>query len=250
MLTATAAVTVGAVAAAVALSPAAAVGAPSRVRGEEIHVGRTTCAPNWQAPNAGLDHFAVRNAARRPATVYLFHPVSGRIVGRLRHLAPGTAKELTVRLRPGTYMWGCDIRGKPPRTSDAEKVTRDPRGNGGPKVVPVTRDQLVPALQQYRAYVQGEVKSLVSQVATLRADVDGHDVAAAETDWLAAHLSWLRIGQDDGAYGAYGNLGRRIDGTSAGTVTSGPGPSSPGSISSSPICGPVGSRPRSPTWRR
>jgi high-affinity iron transporter len=223
VLTATAAATVGAVAAAVALSPGAA-GSPGRVRGEEIHVGPTTCAPNWRAPNAGLDHFAVRNAAERLATVYLFHPVSGRIVGRLRALAPGTAKELTVRLTPGTYMWGCDIRGKPRRTSDAEKVTRDPRGSGGPHVVPVTRDQLIPALQQYRTYVQGDVKRLVSQVATLRVDVDDADVTTAEADWLTAHLSWLRIGQDDGAYGAYGNLGRRIDGTSAGTVASGRGP--------------------------
>jgi hypothetical protein len=30
---------------------------------------------------------------------------------------------------------------------------------------------------------------------------------------LTAHLTWLKIGQDDGAYGAFGELGRAIDGT-------------------------------------
>ena len=33
--------------------------------------------------------------------------------------------------------------------------------------------------------------------------------AAAEAAWLTAHLTWLQIGQDDGAYGAFGELGRR-----------------------------------------
>jgi iron uptake system EfeUOB component EfeO/EfeM len=166
----------------------------------------------------------VRNAAKRRATVYLFHPVSGRIVGRLRNIAPGTVKRMTIRLKPGTYMWGCDVKGAPARTSDAEKVTRDPHGNGGPRVVPVTRDQLVGPLRAYRSYVHGQLTLLVSDVATLKAAVSNGDIAAAESGWLVAHLDWLRIGQDDGAYGAYGDLGRRIDGTSAGTVTSGKGP--------------------------
>jgi high-affinity iron transporter len=209
------------VAAAVALSPYAAAAASS---GEPIHVGTTTCAPHWRPPNAGRVHFAVRNAAKRRATVYLFHPVSGRIVGRLRNIAPGTVKRMTIRLKPGTYMWGCDVKGAPARTSDAEKVTRDPHGNGGPRVVPVTRDQLVGPLRAYRSYVHGQLTLLVSDVATLKAAVSNGDIAAAESGWLVAHLDWLRIGQDDGAYGAYGDLGRRIDGTSAGTVTSGKGP--------------------------
>jgi iron uptake system EfeUOB component EfeO/EfeM len=34
--------------------------------------------------------------------------------------------------------------------------------------------------------------------------------------WLAAHLTWLQIGQDDGAYGCFGQLGGDIDGLAAG----------------------------------
>ena len=46
--------------------------------------------------------------------------------------------------------------------------------------------------------------------------MDAGSLGSAESAWLAAHLTWLSIGQDDGAYGAFGELGRQIDGTSAG----------------------------------
>ena len=35
---------------------------------------------------------------------------------------------------------------------------------------------------------------------------------------MTAHLAWLDIGQDDGAYGCFGALGGEIDGTAAGLV--------------------------------
>ena len=55
-------------------------------------------------------------------------------------------------------------------------------------------------------------------MATLQADVAAGEPAAAQAAWLTAHLTWLQIGQDDGAYGAFGDLGRQIDGTAAGLV--------------------------------
>ncbi len=71
-------------------------------------------------------------------------------------------------------------------------------------------------LAEYRAYVAGKLAALQSQVSALIAAISGGDVAQARAAWLSAHLTWLEIGQDDGAYGAFGELGRAIDGTAAG----------------------------------
>jgi Imelysin len=72
------------------------------------------------------------------------------------------------------------------------------------------------ALGEYRAYVATELSALQSQVAALAAAIASGNLAQAESSWLTAHLTWLDIGQDDGAYGAFGALGGDIDGLAAG----------------------------------
>jgi high-affinity iron transporter len=89
---------------------------------------------------------------------------------------------------------------------------------GGPDVVPVPALQLDQPMMEYRAYVRRLVSVVEGQLATLSGRLRAGDVAGAESAWLAAHLSWLEIGQDDGAYGAFGDIGRQIDGTAAGLV--------------------------------
>lgn len=81
---------------------------------------------------------------------------------------------------------------------------------------PIKPRRVRPALAKYRQYVAGLIDELGSQVTTLQADILVNDVAAAKTAWLTAHLTWLRIGEDNGAYGCFGGLGRHIDGTAAG----------------------------------
>jgi high-affinity iron transporter len=85
-------------------------------------------------------------------------------------------------------------------------------------LVPVYPAQLVPALREYRAYVGGLLTTLDTQVTTLLTAEQAGNLAESESDWLPAHLTWLEIGQDDGAYGAFGALGAEIDGTAAGLV--------------------------------
>lgn len=196
----------------------AAVGAASHVRGQRITFTTTTCAPHWHAPNAGRDHFAIVNHSGHPATIYLFHPVSGNIVARVKNVKAGTVRPLAARLkRGGHYIWGCDLNGRPPRVSDAETVPVDPNhGGSGKPVVPVTRDQLVGPMKAYRHYVTHELSELTAQITTLAIDLNNDDVQGAQSAWLVAHLTWLRIGQDDGAYSAFGDFGAEIDGTTAG----------------------------------
>jgi len=71
-------------------------------------------------------------------------------------------------------------------------------------------------LSEYRTYVAGKLSTLKSQVSALSAAIGSGNLAAAQSAWLTAHLTWLEIGQDDGAYGAFGALGGQIDGLAAG----------------------------------
>jgi len=72
------------------------------------------------------------------------------------------------------------------------------------------------ALDVYRQYVTNKFATLRSQVQALITAIGSGNLATAEAAWLPGHLTWLDLGQDDGAYGAFGNLGRSIDGTAAG----------------------------------
>jgi Imelysin len=76
----------------------------------------------------------------------------------------------------------------------------------------------IPPMNEYREYVAGKFATLQTQVATLVTAIDSGSLTQAEAAWLTAHLTWLDIGQDDNAYGAFGELGRQIDGTAAGLV--------------------------------
>ncbi len=71
-------------------------------------------------------------------------------------------------------------------------------------------------LNEYRGYVAGKMSTLRSQLATLSAAIGSGNLATARSAWLSAHLTWLEIGQDDGAYGCFGALGGEIDGLAAG----------------------------------
>ena len=86
----------------------------------------------------------------------------------------------------------------------------------GPVVVPIFAGELAAPMTAYRAYVRRLIGTLQRQTALLVGEVGAGDVTGAESTWLAAHLTWLQIGQDDGAYGAFGQLGREVDGTAAG----------------------------------
>jgi high-affinity iron transporter len=197
------------------VSVAAAVAATP----ERITFGNVTCAPGWAAPNPGRDTFVVANGSDRTATVYLYRADSGKIVGTLTELRAGTSRRLTAVLTPGPYAWACDLAGYPVHDSEAQKVSGHRQAGGtGPVVVPVQPNELIAPLEAYRSYVADKLTTLVAQVGTLRSAVDAGSLAEAESDWLTAHLTWLSIGQDDGAYGAFRELGRQIDGTSAGLV--------------------------------
>jgi iron uptake system EfeUOB component EfeO/EfeM len=184
---------------------------------EPIAFGEGTCAPGWRAPNAGRHVFAITNHSSRWAAISLFHWGSGVVVAKAV-LRPGGATKLAAQLQAGgAYGWGCLLLGLPRRIS-AEAQVPSPQGQFVPAVAPVSAAQIAEPLLRYRRYVDDLLALAQHQLATLLAEATAGDLAGAESAWLAAHLTWLKIGQDDGAYGAFGKLGRMIDGTSAGLV--------------------------------
>lgn len=80
---------------------------------------------------------------------------------------------------------------------------------------------LQPQLYDYRGYVQTTLQTLQTQVTALISAIKSGSLATAESDWLTAHETWLDIGQDDGAYSAYGNLGGSLDGLATGPAGGG-----------------------------
>jgi hypothetical protein len=70
----------------------------------------------------------------------------------------------------------------------------------------------------YHVDVGRDLVAVRTDLRTLAGDISSGNLAQAESDWLTAHLAWLDIGQDDGAYGVFGELGDEIDGTAAGLV--------------------------------
>jgi high-affinity iron transporter len=186
--------------------------------GERITFGDVTCAPSWPAPEPGRDHFMIVNQSSHPAIVYLFRADSGAIIATVRHVRPRSSRMLSVTLRAGrSYAWGCDLTGYPRHVSEAQRALaqRQPGGTG-PIVVPVQTGELAGPLRAYRRYVARRIVRLSEQVATLRHLIAAGRLVPARRAWERAHLTWLSLGQDDGAYGAFGELGREIDGTIAG----------------------------------
>jgi high-affinity iron transporter len=187
--------------------------------GELITFGSTTCGPNWRPLNSGRERFRISNGSPNSATVYLFRSDSGAVLTTLKYLPAHTTRAVTVTLTPGVgYSWACDLSGHPVHLSDSEPAPRVGQSATPKKVVAVYIADLIPALNTYRRYVHRMLNSLDARVASLLTATRSGELPRARAAWLKAHLTWLLIGQDDGAYGAFGTLGQRIDGNSEGLV--------------------------------
>jgi hypothetical protein len=73
-------------------------------------------------------------------------------------------------------------------------------------------------LVNYHVDVGRDLVAVRTDLKALAGDISSGNLVGAESDWLTAHLAWLDIGQDDGPYGIFGELGDEIDGTAAGLV--------------------------------
>jgi high-affinity iron transporter len=132
-------------------------------------------------------------------------------------VSPGARASIVARLRPGgSYEWRCQTPSQAAATSVAVQIAGSDTGGSAPAAVSIV--QLYRPLARYTRHEAAILATLRGQLATLQSRLRAGDIAGARSAWLEAHLSWLRLGQDDAGYGAFGTLGNRIDGTADGDV--------------------------------
>ena len=177
----------------------------------EVLVSTSTCGQGWTPAGSGQQTVTVHNTGRLAAEVQLVDVGSGKVYGEVDGLGPNTSEPMDVQLGAGVYAFRCLIEDVDAITGPAVTV----RGSapGGPASVPVTQNDLLPLVKRYESDVSAGIAELAARTDRLRADVTAADLAAARTDWLAAHLAYARLG---GAYGAFGAVTDRIDGSEGG----------------------------------
>lgn len=186
---------------------------------ERIALETSSCAPGWRVPSGGRYRFEIVDAASETASVALEQAESGVVVERVQAATPNVREALTARLEPGdAYRWSCTVAGST-TYSAAVQVPMPGESNDSAKTpAPPATVDLIRPLGLYTAYIERLLPRLRGQLATLRTQAAAGSLTGAEHAWLSAHTTWLELGQDDQAYGAFGKLGGEIDSTAAGKV--------------------------------
>lgn len=201
--------------AALVVPPVAATGlilfAPGKATAadQRIEVTGSACAPGWSA-RAGQQDFTVVNRTDHAVEVNLVETASQGIVAEIETLGPATSQHISATLSSGGYLWRCLADGRPTTTSATVQVSGGAAGDPpADPVKPVSVADLRPAADAYDGYVRPQLATLLGQVGRLRADLAAGQTGAARADWLAAQLTWERVGA---AYDSFGALGDAIDG--------------------------------------
>ncbi|WP_316527658.1 iron uptake transporter permease EfeU [Kitasatospora brasiliensis] len=171
-----------------------------------VAVSEQDCGKGFAGPQPGQQVFQMHNTGDKVSEVYLVNPATGAVYGEIEGLAPGTTRALTATIGSGDYAWRCVPTGGKSVTSATVHV------NGGTEVKavkPVAEDDLKAPLDNYKAYVEQGLATLVTQSRKLQADVHSGDLATAKADWLTAHLQYASLGA---AYGTFADLDGKIDG--------------------------------------
>jgi iron uptake system EfeUOB component EfeO/EfeM len=205
--------------AAITLAACGGSGPKAGGRGERITFDASYCASGWTSPRPGVYDFSVANRSRRSGSATLFTFGSGVAVAQVSDLAPHTVGTVSAHLLAGAvYEWSCELPGATLMQSAVSTVPDGATAAAVPIPAAVSTVQLIQPLADYRLYVAARLATVRAQVSALRSRIAAGALAHARAAWLAAHLTWLEIGQDDGAYGAFGAVGGQIDGLAGGDV--------------------------------
>jgi iron uptake system component EfeO len=211
-LTATLGVAVTAALAAAALAGCAA-GHAATTAATDISVTSAACGGRWHLAGPGWHTFSIRNDSTEAAEVNLVDPASGGVYAEVEALGPGTVRPMPVDIGSGRYAFRCLLEDTDAFTGPVVRVTGHARGAAA--IVPVTGQDLVEPAREYHAYVSAGLEVLARQVTALAADISAGRLARARAAWLAAHLTYERLGA---AYGTFGDFDGEIDGRADGLV--------------------------------
>jgi iron uptake system component EfeO len=197
----------------IVLRPVAAT--PSAVPAFEVSAGLDDCGRGWgdgehPSVDGGDQTFTVTNTTVSGIEVYLQAVGSKRVYLDLESLGSGAHATARATLGAGRYRFICLPADGDPVRGPAVTVGAAPPGSAlTPGIVPVTRTDLIPVAKAYTAWVSSRLPALRQQVAAVAADAEEGDIPAAKRDWLTAHTTYETLGA---AYGAFGDLGERLDG--------------------------------------
>lgn len=172
-----------------------------------LHAGSPYCIDDWLGGPAGSYDFRFVNDEAAGMEVYLQDVRTEQIYVDVEHFGRGATRTVTASVPAGTYRWVCI-------TDYTIKCSRPVTVVGGPLpydvhgIVPVTGHDLRAPINDYVAWLGGQIPVLTQQVERLRRDLRAGDVVAAKRDWLTALLTYETLG---GAYRAYGDTGEAIN---------------------------------------
>jgi len=193
--------------------------APAQPRMVLVSYDGTTCAPEWSALGAGAYQFVLQDRGSDVIAMTLLNASDATAVSPTTPVPPGGRASINARLRPGdSYEWRCQTPDQAAATSAAIDIAANGAATSAYAPAPISIVQLYQPLADYTRFESATLAKLHGQLAALTSRLSAGDIAGARSAWLAAHLSWLDLGQDDGAYGAFGDLGNQIDGTADGDV--------------------------------
>jgi high-affinity iron transporter len=173
-----------------------------------VTVTRSGCAQGWTSGHAGAQTFMVDNKSGQAGEVDLEN-ASGGVVAEIETLGPATTAPMTATLSTGSYTFKCLMSGQAVTTSAVVQVSGAATQAAPAAVTPVTVGELTGPNDAYQAYAARDLVALAAQVGTIRSDLQGDNLTAAKSDWLAAQLDWERVGA---SYDSFGDAGTAIDG--------------------------------------
>jgi len=175
-----------------------------------LTVTRQACAPQWTSGHTGPVTFQVDNESGMAGEVNLDN-AAGAVVAEIETIGPATTAAMTATLGDGTYSFACLMSGGTTRSEPVQVTGRSQLTTTAVK--PVTLAELAGPNRQYQAYAAADLATLARDVARIRADLTGNDLAAARRDWLTAQLDWERVGA---SYDSFGDVGLAVDGLPGG----------------------------------
>ena len=178
-----------------------------------VSAGVDDCGEGWTSPHGGRQEFEFHNTTVAGEEIHLENATSGVIYIDIESLGAGARQSAAVTLGNGTYRFVCLPADGDPAVG--AKVTISGAGTvagATPGLKPVTRNDLIPALKAYQAWVQGRLPVLQRQVRQLETDIEAGDLGGAKRSWLTAHRTYETLGA---AYGAFGDFDSAINGLPA-----------------------------------
>ncbi|MCW2795178.1 EfeM/EfeO family lipoprotein [Nocardioides sp.] len=186
--------------------------ADTSIAGTPVTVGVDVCGAGWTGGDAGPQTFALWNNSIQGLEVYLEDDSDEHIVLDAENLGAGATRTASVVLAPGWYEFVCLPTDEEPEHGPPQQVTGNPPTGTTPGIVPVTRNDLLPAVSTYERWIRSQLPALQHQMTQLDADIRRGDLTAARHDWLTAHLRYETLGA---AYGAFGDHDTAINGMPA-----------------------------------